>query len=197
MLPLYLLAVLLVAGCGGPPAPSGRPAPADTTPPVAATSGGTSTRTPGAVSEMTGIDLLFLSMMAGHTEQTLQIVRLVRDRLTDDELRTLVAAVEATETDELATARGWLARAGRSARADDHAGHGTGPEQLARLRDAPDAEVDRVLIEVLSAHQQAAANLARAHQAAGTDARVLDLARRVEQSRTAQVALMAARPAAD
>ncbi len=89
-------------------------------PPVAATSAAT----PGVTSEMTGIDLLFLSMMAGHTEQTLQIVRLVRDRLSDSELRTLVAAVEATESDELATARGWLARAGRSARADDHAGHG-------------------------------------------------------------------------
>ncbi|WFE44284.1 DUF305 domain-containing protein [Verrucosispora sp. WMMD1129] len=190
VLPLHLIAVLLVAGCGGSPAPSGQPAPGDATPPVAATPAGT----PGATSEMTGIDLLFLSMMAGHTEQTLQIVGLVRDRLTDSELRTLVAAVEATESDELATARGWLAAAGRSARADDHAGHGTGPEQLARLRDAPDTEVDKVLIEVLSAHQQAAADLARAHQAAGTDARVLDLARRVEQSRTAQVALMAGRP---
>ncbi|MBQ1051326.1 DUF305 domain-containing protein [Micromonospora sp. C51] len=189
-MPLHLLAVLLVAGCGGSPAPSGQPAPADATPPVAATPAAT----PGVPSEMTGIDLLFLSMMAGHTEQTLEIVRLVRDRLTDDELRTLVAAVEATETDELATARGWLAQAGRSARADDHAGHGTGPAQLARLRDAPDTEVDEVLIEVLSAHQQAAADLARAHQAAGTDARVLDLARRVEQSRSAQVALMAGRP---
>ncbi|MFY1575163.1 DUF305 domain-containing protein [Verrucosispora sp. WMMD703] len=190
VLPLHLIAVLLVAGCGGSPAPSGQPAPGDATPPVAATPAAT----PGVTGEMTGIDLLFLSMMAGHTEQTLQIVGLVRDRLTDSELRTLVAAVEATESDELATARGWLAAAGRSARADDHAGHGTGPEQLARLRDAPDTEVDKVLIEVLSAHQQAAADLARAHQAAGTDARVLDMARRVEQSRTAQVALMAARP---
>ncbi|MBQ1026706.1 DUF305 domain-containing protein [Micromonospora sp. C95] len=192
VLPLHLIAVLLVAGCGGS---SGQPPPADATTPVVAASSGTPARTPDATSEMTGIDLLFLSMMAGHTEQTLQIVRLVRDRLTDSELRTLVAAVAATESDELATARGWLAGAGRSARADDHAGHGTGPEQLARLRDAPAAEVDAVLIEVLSAHQQAAADLARAHQAAGTDARVLDLARRVEQSRTAQVALMAGRPA--
>ncbi|MFB9851611.1 DUF305 domain-containing protein [Micromonospora andamanensis] len=190
VLPLHLVSVLLVAGCGGSPAPSGQPAPGDATPPVAATPAAT----PGVTGEMTGIDRLFLSMMAGHTEQTLQIVGLVRDRLTDSELRTLVAAVEATESDELATARGWLAQAGRSARADDHAGHGTGPEQLARLRDAPDTEVDAVLVEVLSAHQQAAADLARAHLAAGTDARVLDLARRVEQSRTAQVALMAGRP---
>ncbi|MGC5050842.1 DUF305 domain-containing protein [Micromonospora sp. DT48] len=183
VLPPHLLAVLLaVTGCGAP-------APTEATGSAAVTRAAT----PG---ELTGIDLLFLSMMAGHTEQTLQIVRLVRDRLTDPELRTLVAAVEVTEADELATVRGWLAQAGRSARADDHAGHGTDPEQVARLRDAPTAEVDRVLIDVLSSHQQAAADLARAHLAAGSDARVLDLARRVEQSRTAQVALMGERPAA-
>ncbi|MBX7268292.1 DUF305 domain-containing protein [Micromonospora sp. Llam7] len=184
-----LLAALLAAGCAGAPADR---APAAVTPAPAAASG----VAPAAATDMTGIDLLFLSMMAGHTEQTLQIVRLVRDRLTDGDLRTLVAAVEVTEADELETARTWLTQAGRSARADDHAGHGAGPDQLARLRDAPAAQVDAVLIEVLSAHQQAAADLARAHLAAGTDERVRDLARRVEQSRTAQVALMAARPAA-
>ncbi|MDG4792310.1 DUF305 domain-containing protein [Micromonospora sp. WMMD1082] len=186
-----LLAVLLAAGCGGAPARSPEGSPPGGTPPAVAA--GT---TPAATTEMTGIDLLFLSMMAGHTEQTLEIVRLVRDRLADNELQTLVAAVEVTESDELTTAHAWLAQAGRSARADDHAGHGSGPEQLARLRDAPAGQVDRVLIEVLSAHQQAAADLARAHLAAGIDERVRDLARRVEQSRTAQVALLADRPAA-
>ncbi|WP_433532130.1 DUF305 domain-containing protein [Micromonospora sp. CA-263727] len=189
---LALLAVLLAAGCGGAPASTAGDTPA---PPAAGTPATGISGTPGTA-EMTGIDLLFLSMMAGHTEQTLEIVRLVRDRLADTELRTLVAAIEVTEADELETARTWLARAGRSARADDHAGHGTGPEQLARLRDAPAADLDAVLIEVLSAHQQAAADLARAHLAAGTDERVRDLARRVEQSRTAQVQLMASRPAA-
>ncbi|PZG12239.1 DUF305 domain-containing protein [Micromonospora craterilacus] len=188
-----LLVVLLAAGCGGASAPTagGTPAPPPAAgAPVPAVSG-----TPDNA-EMTGIDLLFLSMMAGHTEQTLEIVRLVRDRLADTELRTLVAAIEVTEADELETARTWLAQAGRSARADDHAGHGTGPDQLARLRDASDADLDAVLIEVFCAHQQAAADLARAHLAAGNDERVRDLAQRVEQSRTAQVELMAARPAA-
>uniref|UniRef100_UPI0037CB12E6 DUF305 domain-containing protein n=1 Tax=Micromonospora craniellae TaxID=2294034 RepID=UPI0037CB12E6 len=186
-----LLVVLLAVGCGGPSVPAVDHAPTGTPSAVAAP------ETPSAATGMTGIDLLFLSMMAGHTEQTLEIVRLVRDRLVDGELRTLVAAIEVTETDELADARAWLAQAGRSARADDHTGHGTGPDQLARLRHAAPGEVDAVLIEVLGAHQQAAADLARAHLEAGTDERVRDLARRVAQSRTAQVAMLAARPAAD
>ncbi|MFF0719739.1 DUF305 domain-containing protein [Micromonospora sp. NPDC003816] len=186
-----LLVVLLAAGCGGSSVPAADQAPSGTPSAVAAPA------TPSVTTEMTGIDLLFLSMMAGHTEQTLEIVRLVRDRLVDDELRTLVAAIEVTETDELADARAWLAQAGRTARADDHAGHGTGPDQLARLRDAAPGQVDAVLVEVLGAHQQAAADLARAHLAAGTDERVRDLAQRVAQSRTAQVAMLTARPAAD
>ncbi len=188
---LALLAVLLAAGCGGGPA-----RPAEGTPAIGTPSAPVAPAATPAGTEMTGIDLLFLSMMAGHTEQTLEIVRLVRDRLADTELRTLVAAIEVTEADELDTARAWLAQAGRTVRVDDHAGHGTGPEQLARLRDAPDADLDAVLIEVLSAHQRAAADLARAHLEAGSDERVRDLARRVEQSRTAQVELMAGRPAA-
>ncbi|TBL37585.1 DUF305 domain-containing protein [Verrucosispora sp. SN26_14.1] len=186
-----LLVVLLAAGCGGSSVPAADQAPSGTPSAVAAPA------TPSVTTEMTGIDLLFLSMMAGHTEQTLEIVRLVRGRLVDDELRTLVAAIEVTETDELADARAWLAQAGRTARADDHAGHGTGPDQLARLRDAAPGQVDAVLVEVLGSHQQAAADLARAHLAAGTDERVRDLAQRVGQSRTAQVAMLTARPAAD
>ncbi len=183
--------MLLAVGCGGSSGSAGDQAPSGTPSAVAAPA------TPSVTTEMTGIDLLFLSMMAGHTEQTLEIVRLVRDRLVDDELRTLVAAIEVTETDELADARAWLAQAGRTARADDHAGHGTGPDQLARLRDAAPGQVDAVLVEVLGAHQQAAADLARAHLAAGTDERVRDLAQRVAQSRTAQVAMLTARPTAD
>ncbi|WP_431884053.1 DUF305 domain-containing protein [Micromonospora gifhornensis] len=201
---LALTAVLFAAGCGGQHGGGGAPAPPAAT---ASATGGpmaspaldaprpAGSGTPAATG-MAGIDLLFLSMMAGHTEQTLQIARLVHDRLADPELRTLIAAIEVTEADELATARGWLAQAGRSARADEHAGHGTGPDQLARLRDAPAGEVDRVLVEVLGAHQKGAADLARAHLAAGTDERVRDLARRIEQSRTAQVAMLAAHPAA-
>ncbi|MFG2059886.1 DUF305 domain-containing protein [Micromonospora sp. NPDC048871] len=194
---LALTLVLSATGCGG-----GSAASTATSSASAADTGGRAaspTRdAPGTptATDMTGVDLLYLSMTAGHTEQTLRIVRLVHDRLTDPELRTLVAAIEVTEAEELATVRRWLAQAGRSARADDHTGHGAGPDQLARLRDAEDGEVDKVLIEVLSAHQRAAADLARAHLAAGTEQGVRDLARRIEQSRTAQVAMLAAHPAA-
>ncbi|MCW3838699.1 DUF305 domain-containing protein [Micromonospora yasonensis] len=172
-----LLAVLLpVTGCARYPAPP------------QATS-------PGPASDVaTSIDVLFLTMMAAHVEQTLQIVRLGLDRTADAEIRTLIAAVAATETDELATMRGWLREAGPSALGaaarHDHSGHSDAVAGLARLRAAPPAAADAVLLEVLSAHQRQAADLARAQVRAGTSVRVRELAGRIERSRTAEVELM-------
>ncbi|MFI7428135.1 DUF305 domain-containing protein [Micromonospora sp. NPDC049836] len=175
-----LLALLATtAGCAGDPAPPPDPAPA----------------TPAAAPVTSGIDVLYLTMLAAHTEQTLQIVRLGLDRATDPRIRTLIAAVETTETDELATVRGWLREAGPAAAAaaarHDHAGHSDAAAGLARLRAAPPGTADRVLLDVLSEHQRTAADLARAQLRAGTSERVRDLARRVERSRAAEVALMA------
>ncbi|SCL31301.1 Uncharacterized conserved protein, DUF305 family [Micromonospora nigra] len=177
------MAVLLSAGCvtSAPPAD-----PASAPPPSA---GAPSASTPS------GLDLLYLSMTLAHVEQTLEIVALVRGRVADPQLRTLVAAVEVTEADERDTVRGWLREAGRDGRDDhDHSGHVTAADDLARLRTAADGEVDAVLAGVLSEHQRAAADLARAHLTAGSDPRVLDLAGRIERSRTAQVAMLAGLP---
>ncbi|MGC4787578.1 DUF305 domain-containing protein [Micromonospora sp. DT178] len=177
-----LAALLIVPGCAAQTTPA---SPAPVPPGPAATSG----------AAMNGLDVVFLATLAAHTEQTLELVRLSRDRVTDPKLRTLVAAIEVTETDELATMRGWLTDAGpaaaEAARRHDHGHHGTAAEDMARLRAAPDGEVDRVLLDLLAPHQDAAADLARAHQTVGADPRVRDFAGRVERSRTAEVSLMA------
>ncbi|MFI7250299.1 DUF305 domain-containing protein [Micromonospora chalcea] len=178
-----LLAVMVtLTGCGGPPA-------ADPSPPIPS-----ATVPGGADATVSGIDALFLAMMVVHTEQTLEIVRLGLDRATDTRIRTLIAAVRATETDELATMREWLRDAGPSAAAaaarHDHSGHSDAAAGLASLRAAAPADADRVLLDVLSRHQRTAADLARAQATAGTSERVRELARRIERSRTAEIELM-------
>ena len=176
--------VLTLTGCGGPPA-------ADPSPPVPSA---TASVPAGADATVSGIDALFLAMMVAHTEQTLEIVRLGLDRVTDPRIRTLIDAVRATETDELATMRVWLRDAGPSAAAaaarHDHSGHSDAAAGLARLRAAAPADADRVLLDVLRRHQRTAADLARAQVTAGTSDRVRELARRVERSRTAEIELM-------
>ncbi|AXO34366.1 DUF305 domain-containing protein [Micromonospora sp. B006] len=183
--------VLALPGCGGPPA-------ADPSPPVppatASVPPGAASVPAGADATVSGIDALFLAMMVAHTEQTLEIVRLGLDRVTDSRIRTLIAAVRATETDELATMREWLRDAGPAAAAaaarHDHSAHSDAAAGLARLRAAAPADTDRVLLDVLSRHQRTAADLARAQVTAGTSERVRELARRVERSRTAEIELM-------
>ncbi|MCG5466075.1 DUF305 domain-containing protein [Micromonospora sp. NPDC053740] len=191
-------ALLLTGACAGPPTSSPpalpQPAPASPAGSTAAGDAGVGSASAGPSIEadaMSGIDVVFLSTMVGHSERTLQIVRLARDRVRDDALRTLAAAVEATEADELAAMRGWLPTTGpgASAAAHHHDGHGD-DAALDRLRTAPDADVDRVLRDVLADHQRSAADLARSHVGVGRNEQVRDLARRIEQSRTAEVKLL-------
>ncbi|SCF28606.1 DUF305 domain-containing protein [Micromonospora chokoriensis] len=184
-----LAALLLTSACAGSPDPGGpQPAPA---PPAGSTVAGPT----ADLGAMSGIDLVFLSTMVGHSERTLQIVRSSRDRVRDDALRTLAAAIEATEADELVAMRGWLPTTGpgASAAAHHHEGHGD-DAALDRLRNAPAPDVDRVLREVLADHQRSAADLARAQVDVGRNERVRDLARRIEQSRTAEVDLLRGTP---
>ncbi|WP_328532676.1 DUF305 domain-containing protein [Micromonospora zamorensis] len=195
-------ALLLTGGCAGSPTsnPSARPQPAPASPAGSADAGASGAGAAPAgdtidAATMSGIDVVFLSTMVGHSERTLQIVRLASDRLRDDALRTLAAAIEATEADELAAMRGWLPTTGpgASAAAHHHEGHGD-DAALDRLRTAPDADVDRVLREVLADHQRSAADLARAQVDVGRNERIRDLARRIEQSRTAEVELLRGTP---
>ncbi|MFF0233345.1 DUF305 domain-containing protein [Micromonospora sp. NPDC005254] len=191
-----LVAASLLTACAGPS--EGPPAPASPAASAAAgpaAAGAPPAGAPPAGAEMSGIDVVFLNTMIGHSERTVQIVRLARDRLRDDALRTLAAAIEATEADELSAMRGWLPTTGPgvSAAGHDHAGHGD-DTALDRLRAASDADVDRVLREVLADHQRAAADLARAQVGVGRNERVRDLARRIDQSRSAEVELLRGTP---
>ncbi|PYC72017.1 DUF305 domain-containing protein [Micromonospora arborensis] len=191
-----VVALLLTSACAGSPtsSPSAVPQPAPASPAGSAVVGSAVAGSP-ADAEMSGIDVVFLSTMVGHSERTLQLVRLARDRVRDDALRTLTAAIEATEADELSTMRGWLPTAGPGASAAVHQHEGHGDEAaLDRLRTAPDADVDRTLREVLADHQRAAADLARAQVGVGRNERVRDLARRIEQSRSAEVELLRGTP---
>lgn len=178
LLTAALLALLTaVAGCASAPARPGPPA------------------APANDPATSPIDLLFLTMMAAHIDQTRQIVRLGLDRAMDPEIRTLIAAIDVTEADEQSTMRGWLRESGPSAAAvaahHDHTGHSAAAAGLARLRAAPPGQVDTVLLDVLGTQQRQAADLARAQVRAGASARVRELAGRIERSRTAEVALMA------
>ncbi|MFC5944415.1 DUF305 domain-containing protein, partial [Micromonospora harpali] len=150
----------------------------------------------------------FLPAMVSHHDRTRVVAAAATGRITDVELRTLVAAVDVTEADELATMRRWLAAApdgGATAPAGHHPHHdvqgtqgaaATADPDLARLRAAPAGRFDAVLVEVLTAHQRAAVTLARAHLPVAVGPEVRVLADRIARSRAAQLRLLAGLPAA-
>lgn len=141
-------------------------------------------------------DVMFLQMMVPHHEQGIEIVRLAADRSDDPEIRTLAAAIEVTQADEVQMMSGWLRQWGQPAAAaeHEHEAHGgmpsTEPSEIAAVATADD--FDRRLLNLLIAHQDDAIQLARFELAGGVNHAARGLAERIEKSRSAQIAQMQA-----
>ena len=184
--PLVLVAscVLLLTGCGD------------------AAKDGDAARPPAAAASVPGkandTDVMFLQMMATHHAEGLEMVRLAKQRATRSDVKTLAAAIDTTETAEVDTMTGWLRAWGKPTAADPnasvHASHAgmvsTGPVRIASLRQATDADFDQTFINLLIGHQHNAVELARMETAGGAYPEAKDLAKRIDESRTAQISMM-------
>jgi uncharacterized protein (DUF305 family) len=193
---VIVAALLLLGGCGSAPDGTGAtpaaPAPVPTGSAVPAPADAT-----GVFNET---DVMFLQMMVTHHGQGLELVRLVGSRARRTEVKTLAAAIDVTQDAERETMRNWLTGWGRTTSADPdahaHADHGglpaTGPEQIAALARTTGTEFETAFLNLLIAHQHNAVEMARVETRSGTHAGALDLARRIDVSRTAQINQMLA-----
>jgi uncharacterized protein (DUF305 family) len=142
-------------------------------------------------------DVMFVQMMLPHHRQGIQIVRLANDREPREEVRTLAAAIDTTQSAEVDMMMGWL-RAWQQPEtpADPHAhdAHGGVPETslaaIAALQKATGADFDRRFLDTMIAHQDDAIQLARMELATGLDPGTKDFAKRIDQSRTAEIKQM-------
>ncbi|WP_440081676.1 DUF305 domain-containing protein [Streptosporangium sp. LJ11] len=143
-------------------------------------------------------DVMFLQMMVPHNTQGVRLVRLVRERPVRPEVKELAEAIGVTQERESASMSGLLNAWGRPATAkdDEHAAHGGMPgvseEEMAALIAAPPAEFERRFLDMLIAQQDDAAQMAKVEVATGLHSQVTEMARRVDVSRTAQIAQMLA-----
>ena len=183
-----LVAVLLVvpAGCGADPSPAA----------------GESPRQSGALPvdgvDFNPVDVMFLQMMVAHHTQGLEIVRLAAEHTVGPEVRTLAAAIDVTEADEIASMQRWLGAWGRPPTTDPsghvHAAHGglplTAEAQLSALRAADESTFERTFLNLLIAHQHNAVEMARNETDQGINRDARDLADRIVRSRSAQIAQM-------
>ncbi|NUT45620.1 MAG: DUF305 domain-containing protein [Thermoactinospora sp.] len=164
---VFLLAALLLSGCGAAGQAAADPVNAD--------------------------DVMFLQMMIPHHKQGVEIVRLGRDQARSAELKTLAAAIESTQTEEITRMTRWLHgwQQPLTAPSDAHAGHEVPETDLQKITSLRRSKnFDRDLLNLLIAHQDDAAQLAVKEGFAGANPEVKDWAKQVELSRKDQITLM-------
>jgi uncharacterized protein (DUF305 family) len=141
-------------------------------------------------------DVMFVQMIVPHHRQGIAIAEIGADRTTRADVKMLASSIVATQKDEAARLEGWLAAWKQPATADQaaHAAHGGMPgtteKEIARLRKAPQAEVDKMVLDMLIAHQDDAVQLARLETSGGANVNAVGYAKQVDESRSAQIKQM-------
>ncbi|MFB4315955.1 DUF305 domain-containing protein [Actinomadura sp. 21ATH] len=140
-------------------------------------------------------DVMFLQMMIAHHRQGVEMARLAAARARRAEVRTLAAAVVATQSDEVRTMSSWLGRWSKPTRAPHapgaHAEHGglpaTGADEIRALKAAKGTAFEPAFLNLFVAHQHNAVKMARTEKGKGRDPGARAFAGRVEESRTDQI----------
>jgi len=154
------------AGCGTDPAP--RVGPSVST---------------GVSRDFNATDLTFVRTLLPHLRQGITIAEPAATRGSRAELRTLAAAIAATQRDEVARLEGWLRAWGQPA-------SGSAPAtdaRVAALARLSGRQLDAAVLDLLIDHQAAAVRLARSETGGGVNREALAFARQVDASRSAQI----------
>ncbi|HEX6372003.1 MAG TPA: DUF305 domain-containing protein [Longimicrobium sp.] len=112
-------------------------------------------------------DVRFVTGMIAHHAQALEMVALVPDRATRDDVRMMAERIEVSQRDEIALMQRWLQARGEAVPAADggHSHHGAGhapmagmltPEEMQSLAAASGAEFDRRFLELMIRHHEGA-----------------------------------------
>lgn len=182
-----VVGLFLLTACGSDAKAPSAAAPTGTAPPVAEEKS----------SEHNDVDVMFLQMAVPHHRQGLELVRLAKDRAVREDVKTLAAAIETTQQSEVDSMTKWLADWGEPETAPDpqvHAAHGgdhsTKPEFIAEVATKTGADFERDFLNLMIAHQHNAVEIAKLEREGGLNPQSKELAERIFQSRTAQIAQM-------
>ncbi|GII05336.1 DUF305 domain-containing protein [Planobispora takensis] len=141
-------------------------------------------------------DVMFLQMMIPHDRQGAELATLAETRSARERVRTLAAAIAATQGDEVRIMAGWLRAWRQPPEAEPHAHdahgglHATSPEEAVALAELHGAAFDTRFLNVLIAHQHNAVDMARTEVRTGRNPQVMELARRIDRSRSEQIRQM-------
>ncbi len=143
-------------------------------------------------------DVLFLQRIVPHQDHGLVMARMALGRAIRPELSELLAAVDATQQTEVDQMRSWL-REWNEAKNPDSSGDllpprndtaAPGTELIDMLVVVPDGDFERTFLSLFIGHQHNAVSLARTELAEGSDERLKEAAKKIFESRSAQIAIM-------
>ncbi|MFI7702873.1 DUF305 domain-containing protein [Nonomuraea sp. NPDC049480] len=139
-------------------------------------------------------DVMFVQMMVQHHRQGIEIAKVGTARATAPEIRTLTAAIESTQQDEVEMMLRWLHSWDQPLKPADgsHDHHGgmpqTGVERIQELKKSKSFERD--LLNLLIAHQDDAVQLAGMEVYNGANPTAKEWAEQVQASRKGQIDMM-------
>lgn len=122
-----------------------------------------------AQASYTPADVAFMQAMIVHHQQALDMAVLVKDRTNTEELVAIAGRIEASQADEIAFMKSWLAERGEPAEDAMMKGHGAhmhhmmagmaSPDQLAALGAAKGIAFDRQFLTLMIAHHEGAVEM--------------------------------------
>lgn len=122
-----------------------------------------------AQASYTASDVAFMQHMIVHHQQALDMVMLVKERTNTEELVTIAGRIEASQADEIAFMKNWLAERGEPAADPKMKGHGehlhhmmkgmASPELMKALGKAKGVEFDRQFLTLMIAHHEGAVDM--------------------------------------
>jgi uncharacterized protein (DUF305 family) len=141
--------------------------------------------------QFTPADVTFMQGMIGHHQQALEMVVLIADRTSRDDMKLLGRRIELSQVDEIQMMQEWL-KARSQALPDPHAHHQHGAtlmpgmltmEEMSTLQAAKGVEFDRLFLEGMIKHHGGALTMVRdlfATPRAGQDGDIFAFASDVE-----------------
>lgn len=184
LLPAVLVLPLMLTACGG----------GDGAPASAAGAAGDAPAASGHNAQ----DVMFLQMMIAHHEQGVEMAEVAAGRAKRADVRSLAAAVAATQKQEVTMMTSWLEKWSEPTTTDHepgaHAEHGglpaTGPKEIRTLKSTTGAGFEPAFLNLFVGHQHNAVKMAEAETGKGGDPEVKAFAKRIRESRTDQIRQM-------
>jgi uncharacterized protein (DUF305 family) len=140
-------------------------------------------------------DVAFVQGMIPHHQGALAMAQLADGRATDPRVVDLADRIEAAQAPEIETMTGWLDSWGEPL-PEDGGGmdHGSGmdmggmsEDEMTALDTAHGGDFDRMFLEMMIPHHQDAVEMAETEIADGSDPDVVDLARDIVESQSAEI----------